>query len=82
MLDTFGDGTFVACVHCGATLTLETLQADRIVPGGTYRRGNVQPSCATDNRNRSNDVTWLSPLALAAAAVDDAMSTLLVAVAA
>jgi hypothetical protein len=76
MLNTFGDGTHVACVHCGVSLTSVTLQADRIVPGGTYRRSNIQPSCASDNRARSNNVTWLSPLALAANAVDAAMSTL------
>lgn len=78
MIDTFGDGTFVACVHCGATLTHETLQADRIVPGGSYRRSNIQPSCAKDNNARSNDVTWISPLAAAATAVNDAMRGLLV----
>lgn len=74
LLNHFGDGTSVACVHCGVTLTRETLQADRIIPGGTYRRDNVQPSCAKDNVARSNNVAWLSPLALAAASVNDAMA--------
>jgi hypothetical protein len=77
MLATFGDGDTAPCVHCGCTLTLETLEADRIVPGGSYRRDNVQPSCGPDNRSRSNNARWLSPLALAAIAVDDAMPTLI-----
>ncbi len=74
LLNAFGNGTTCACVHCGVTLTRETLEADRIVPGGTYRRDNVQPSCGPDNRARGNNASWLSPLARAAAAVDDAMS--------
>lgn len=73
LLTVFGNGDTVACVHCGVTLTRETLQADRIIPGGSYRRNNIQPSCAKDNNARSNNVAWLSPLALAAVAVDDAL---------
>lgn len=76
MLDTFGDGTFVACRHCATTLTYDTVQADRIIPGGTYRRANVQPSCATCNRQRSDDLLWLSPLALAFAALSAPSSVL------
>lgn len=30
---------------CVGTLTLATVTADRIDPGGTYRRENVQPAC-------------------------------------
>lgn len=74
MLDTFGNGSTVACVHCGCTLTFATVQADRIIPGGTYRRDNVQPSCSKDNIARSDNAAWISPLAAAAAAVDDAMA--------
>ena len=74
LLSVFGTGDTVACVHCGVTLTRETLQVDRIVPGGSYRRSNIQPSCAKDNNARSNNASWLSPLALAAAAVDDALA--------
>lgn len=66
MLNTFGDGTTVACVHCAKSLTRETLQADRIVPGGSYRRENVQPACAKCNNARSNDITWVGPLAMLA----------------
>lgn len=62
MLATWGDGEKCSCVHCGEALSYETVQADRIVPGGTYRRSNVQPSCARCNRRRSNNTAWVSPL--------------------
>lgn len=78
LLSAFGDGTSVACVHCGVSLTFATLQADRIIPGGSYRRDNVQPSCARDNIARSDNAAWISPLAAAAVAVNDAMSSALV----
>lgn len=48
LVDAWGDGTFVACVWCWVTLTIETVSPDRIVPGcegGTYARGNIRPSC-------------------------------------
>lgn len=66
MLRTFGDGTTAPCVHCGETLTDATVQADRIVPGGTYARRNVQPACGSCNRERGNDAAWSGPLARAA----------------
>ncbi len=31
---------------CSQTLTIGTVTADRINPGGSYRRGNIQPACA------------------------------------
>lgn len=44
-----GDGTTVPCWECGAVLTVETVIADRRIPGelgGTYRRDNIQgPHC-------------------------------------
>lgn len=58
MLTTFGDGTNVPCVHCHASLTFDTVEADRIVPGGSYRRDNVQPSCGSCNKARSNNIEW------------------------
>lgn len=79
MLATFGDGTTCSCVHCGETLTLATCEADRIIPGGSYRRSNVQPACSPCNRTRSNNVSWLSPLAAAARAVNAAMPSVRVA---
>ena len=62
MLNTFGDGQKVECVHCGAMQSFETLQADRIDPTGTYKRSNVQPSCGGCNRRRSNNRLWVSPV--------------------
>lgn len=52
-----GNGQTVACVHCGHSLTLETLEADRILPGahgGTYHYPNVQPSCRPCNASRGD----------------------------
>lgn len=54
-----GDGHTVKCVHCRKPLTLETLTADRILPGsmgGTYRWGNVQPACLPCNSSRGDKV--------------------------
>lgn len=53
-----GDGTRVRCVHCGDWLSYATVEADRIVPGGSYRRENVQPACRRDNLARSDDAAW------------------------
>lgn len=56
-----GNGEKVPCVHCGAMLAYDEIDVDRIVPGGSYRRDNVQPSCAFDNRSRGNKADWTSP---------------------
>lgn len=40
------------CYRCGTLLTVETVTADRIIPGcqgGTYRRNNIRPACGTCN---------------------------------
>jgi len=40
------------CYRCGVLLTVDTVTVDRIIPGtkgGTYRRNNIRPSCATCN---------------------------------
>lgn len=58
MLATWGDGTKCPCVHCAAILDYTTVEADRIVPGGSYRRDNVQPACRLCNLSRSDDATW------------------------
>jgi len=47
------------CVHCGCELTYATLEADRIVPGGSYARVNVQASCRSCNIARGNNVHWV-----------------------
>lgn len=54
-----GDGSQVKCVHCRQPQTMETLEADRIVPGskgGTYRWDNVQPACRPCNASRGDGV--------------------------
>lgn len=58
MLKTWGDGTKCPCVHCAATLDYDTVEADRIIPGGSYRRENVQPACRSCNLARSNNAEW------------------------
>lgn len=59
LLATYGDGESCQCVHgCGTVVTYATVQADRIVPGGSYRHSNVQPACEPCNRQRSNDASW------------------------
>lgn len=54
-----GDGVKVACVHCQALVDYDGVQADRIIPGGTYARTNVQPSCAPCNLARSDNAEWV-----------------------
>jgi 5-methylcytosine-specific restriction endonuclease McrA len=49
-------GESCACVfQCGTVLTYATVEADRIVAGGSYRRENVQPACRPCNLARSDD---------------------------
>lgn len=55
LLDTFGDGTTCPCTWCGTALTWDTLQQDRLVPGGPYRRNNLVPACAGCNIARNGD---------------------------
>lgn len=66
-----GDGTKVPCVHCGTYVTDVDMHVDRIIPGnlgGTYRRNNIQPSCAIDNILRADNPDWVSPIQMAIAA--------------
>ena len=58
MLKAWGDGASCPCVHCGNSLDFASVEADRIVPGGSYRRDNVQPACRSCNLSRSNNVSW------------------------
>jgi hypothetical protein len=51
-----GDGSKVMCFWgCGRELNLYTVEADRIVPGGSYRRDNIVPACRPCNLARSDD---------------------------
>lgn len=54
MMAFFGDHKKVACVHCGKGLTIDQVEADRIIPGGSYARKNIQPSCRPCNIRRGN----------------------------
>lgn len=48
LVKTFGDGETVKCHFCPAILTVDTVSADRIVPGcegGRYTRDNLRPAC-------------------------------------
>lgn len=56
MIAMFGDalnGT-CPCTHCQKELNYDTVEADRIIPGGTYHRNNVQPSCRPCNVRRGD----------------------------
>ena len=51
-----GNGSTVRCwLGCGTELTFATVEADRIIPGGSYRRGNIAPACRPCNLARSDD---------------------------
>jgi hypothetical protein len=53
LLAKFGNGIECPCTWCGTTLTFATLQQDRIVPGGPYRRDNLVPACGKCNIARN-----------------------------
>lgn len=61
MLKTWGDGKTCPCVHCGRIVDYQTVEADRKVPGGSYRRENVQPSCRPCNVARGDNEDWEGP---------------------
>src|SRR6478736_2840178 len=51
-----GDGETVPCWwYCGRILNVYTVEADRIEPGGSYRRDNIVPACRPCNLARSDD---------------------------
>jgi hypothetical protein len=55
MLWKFGDCSTAPCVHCGQRLTIDRLEADRIIPGGGYGKNNIQPSCRPCNIRRGDN---------------------------
>ena len=60
LIDTFGDGEYVACRFCWATIDYAGLCVDRIVPGhmgGKYVRNNIQPSCSPCQHRQGADIT-------------------------
>ena len=51
-----GDGNEVPCWWgCDRQLNVWIVEADRIEPGGSYRRENIVPSCRPCNLARSDD---------------------------
>jgi hypothetical protein len=64
MLATWGDGEKCPCIHCECMLDFETVEADRIVPGGSYARTNIQPACRSCNLARSDKIDWIPSLVL------------------
>lgn len=69
MLATWGDGEKCPCVFCGRIVDFETVEADRIIPGGSYRRENVQPACKPCNLSKSDNAEWDGNVTAAAAAL-------------
>jgi 5-methylcytosine-specific restriction endonuclease McrA len=67
LLAKHGDGESCPCVHCGKGLDYATLEQDRIVPGGSYARSNIQPSCGPCNKRRGNSPITPYPPTLPAA---------------
>lgn len=60
-------GVTCLCAHCGFIIDYYTVEADRVLPGGSYRRDNIQPSCKPCNLSRSNNLDWAGPSARSAA---------------
>ena len=55
LLQTFGDGETCKCaLGCDTMLTFMTVEADRKIPGGSYRRENIQPACRPCNVAKSD----------------------------
>lgn len=51
-----GDGQSVPCWwQCGRRVDETTVEADRIITGGSYRRDNIVPACRPCNLARSDD---------------------------
>lgn len=69
LLDTFGDGEFVACfrqisLKCLIVLDFDTLTVDRVIPGsenGRYVQGNILPVCGSCNSVAGNHFRWNTP---------------------
>lgn len=54
LLAMYGDCETCQCVHCGTELDFKSIEVDRVIPGGTYARTNIQPSCGPCNRLRGD----------------------------
>ena len=58
MLSQFGNGSVCPCSHCGTELDFGTVEADRIIAGGSYCRTNVIPACRRCNVARLDKPLW------------------------
>lgn len=59
LLTLWGNGENCQCIYgCGTVLTFETVEADRIIAGGSYRRENVIPACRECNVSRLDKTLW------------------------
>lgn len=75
LVEQFGDGLFVACFlqsspYCLYVLDVDNVSADRLrlgVDGGSYRRGNIRPSCGPCQADQGGEVGQQRKAALAAA---------------
>lgn len=73
LVATFGDGTLVDCAlrsspRCTVILTVDTVTADRILPGcegGSYERSNLRPACIWCNREDGTKLSVRRRAALA-----------------
>ncbi len=58
LLTLWGDGETCPCIYCGYSLVSATLEADRIIAGGSYARTNVIPACRSCNVARLDKTIW------------------------
>lgn len=68
----FGNGSTCECVYCGDTLTVETLQQDKIYTcseGGRYQYANLLPACKPCNQSRCDKSVreWVAAIVAVAA---------------
>lgn len=56
-----GDGEKVPCWECGTMVTATSMYVDRIIAGdqgGTYRRNNIRPHCASCSHGQGARRRW------------------------
>lgn len=58
LLTLWGNGETCPCSYCGHLLTFATVEADRILAGGSYARHNVIPACRECNVARLDRTLW------------------------
>lgn len=58
LLREWGNGSFCPCIYCGVSLDSASVEADRIIPGGSYGRHNVIPACRACNVARLDKSLW------------------------